>query len=194
MDEPIDSDRAPRAPGCPQAMLTHKDVVRTIESALTRRGIPRQDREDGVANVQVRALERLRKRPAPADLPGWKKLCHVIAVAYAKDVRRKHERRAEYDQGPCEDPDAHVADLHHELRRHPVDSQRLLDILETHLRQAKVPDLAFTILEAKAAGDTSTSGRMPCSPRERRIRHGHASREPVERRSPPPPRPPLPPP
>ena len=35
---------------------------------------------------------------------------------------------AELDQGPCEDPDAHVADLHHEARRPPGDSQRFLDL------------------------------------------------------------------
>jgi DNA-directed RNA polymerase specialized sigma24 family protein len=104
--------------------------------------------------VRLRALGWLQARAAPADLASFKKLCDAIAVAYAKDAQRKRQRRAPYDTGPCEDPDAHVADAYKERQWDPIDTQRLLDILEVHLRAAKVPECAFTILDAEAAGVT----------------------------------------
>jgi DNA-directed RNA polymerase specialized sigma24 family protein len=135
-------------------MLTHPELVKSIEKTLSARGVRKQDLADGVADVRLRALGWLQARAAPADLASFKKLCNAIAVAYAKDAQRKRQRRAPYDTGPCEDPDAYVADAYKERQWDPIDTQRLLDILEVHLRAAKMPECAFTILDAEAAGMT----------------------------------------
>ena len=50
-------------PRSTQTMLVHADLVRSITATLRRRGIPRQDLEDGVADVQVMC-------EAPTSAPG----------------------------------------------------------------------------------------------------------------------------
>jgi hypothetical protein len=135
-----------------RSMLAHPDLVKSITATLAARGIPDQDLRDGVADVQVKTLEFLLARDAPAELGEWRKLCNKIAVAYVTDVLRKKYCRAKYEADLCEDPDAHVADLHSEKERDPVDERRLLGIIEEQLRAAKIPEVAFTILDAEAVG------------------------------------------
>jgi len=135
-------------------MLVHPDLVRSITATLSRRGIARQDLEDGIADVQVRTLEFLRTHAAPDGILEWKKLCNKIAVALAVDTQRKKKRRAKYEVDLCEDPDAYAADAYAERLWDPVDEARLMDVLAAQMNAAKIPPVAFMILDAEAAGTT----------------------------------------
>jgi DNA-directed RNA polymerase specialized sigma24 family protein len=141
-------------PRSTQTMLVHADLVRSITATLRRRGIPRQDLEDAVADVQVRTLEFLRTHAAPAGILEWKKLCNKIAALLAIDALRKKKRHAKYDVDLCEDPDAYAADAHAEKFWDPVDEARLMDVLAAQMNAAKIPAVAFVILDAEAAGTT----------------------------------------
>jgi DNA-directed RNA polymerase specialized sigma24 family protein len=134
------------------ARLTDPRVVRSITATLARRGIAGQDLEDGVADVQVKALEFLRTHRAPETIDEWKMLCNKIAADYATDALRKKRKRARYDVDLCEDPDAYLADPHMERERDAIDRGRLLQIVEEQLRAAKIPGHAFGILDAEATG------------------------------------------
>jgi DNA-directed RNA polymerase specialized sigma24 family protein len=112
----------------------------------------RGELDDGVADVQVKALELLVTHDAPRDLEEWKKLCNKIAVDCAIDALRKKARRARYEDDLCEDPDAHAADRHREKERDTVDMERLLAIIEEQLRAARIPKISFTILDGEAVG------------------------------------------
>jgi len=141
-------------PRSKQTMLVHPDLVRSITATLSRRGIARQDLEDGIADVQVRTLEFLRTHAAPDGILEWKKLCNKIAVALAVDTQRKKKRRAKYEVDLCEDPDAYAADAYAERLWDPVDEARLMDVLAAQMNAAKIPAVAFMILDAEAAGTT----------------------------------------
>lgn len=141
-------------PRSTQTMLVHADLVRSITATLRRRGIPRQDLEDAVADVQVRTLEFLRTHAAPAGILEWKKLCNKIAAQLAIDALRKKKRRAKHEVDLCEDPDAYAAGAHAERFWDPVDEARLMDVLAAQMNAAKIPAVAFVILDAEAAGTT----------------------------------------
>jgi len=132
--------------------LADPKVIHAIRATLYARGMARGELDDGVADVQVKALELLVTRDAPRDLEEWKKLCNKIAVDCAIDALRKKARRARYEDDLCEDPDAHAADLHREKERDPVDMERLLAIIEEQLRAARIPEISFTILDGEAVG------------------------------------------
>jgi DNA-directed RNA polymerase specialized sigma24 family protein len=132
--------------------LADPKVIHAIRATLHARGMARGELDDGVADVQVKALELLVTRDAPRDLEEWKKLCNKIAVDCAIDALRKKARRARYEDDLCEDPDAHAADLHREKERDPVDMERLLAIIEEQLRAARIPEISFTILDGEAVG------------------------------------------
>jgi DNA-directed RNA polymerase specialized sigma24 family protein len=148
---PLSKDTAmPRSK--PTTMLVHPEFVSAITATLRRRGVRHQDLEDGVADVQVKMLEYFRTHAAPEGIAEWVKLGNAIAVAQAVDAHRKRKRRSKYDVDLCEDPDAYAGDAHDERLWDPVDQARLMDVLAATMKAAKVPEVAFMILDAEAAG------------------------------------------
>ena len=135
-------------------LMAHPEFIQSIKATLSSRGTAKQDLLDGVADVQLRILEAMRTKTVPTDLAGLRKLGNKIAADCAIDALRKRRRRSAYEDGLCEDPDAYVADAHQEPRRDPVDTSRLLEILVAQLDAAPVPECAFMILDATAAGLT----------------------------------------
>jgi DNA-directed RNA polymerase specialized sigma24 family protein len=133
-------------------LLNHPKVVRSIRSTLLKRGTPRHELRDAVAEVQRRALEAALRGKAPTELPRMRALCNRIARDYAIDETRKQQVREKYDVGLCEDPDAHVNDQDGMDRRDPVDRRRLLGILHEQVLGGEMPEHAMAILEAEAEG------------------------------------------
>jgi DNA-directed RNA polymerase specialized sigma24 family protein len=52
----------------------------------------------------------------------------------------------------CEDPDAYSGDAYVEKLWDPADEARLVDLMVAQLEAAKIPEVAFMILDAEAAG------------------------------------------
>src|SRR5579871_552694 len=63
----------------PLAMLNAREVVKPLRGKLLRLGVAFQDRDDAVAEVQIRALKSLAGKPLPATVEEWKALCFTIA-------------------------------------------------------------------------------------------------------------------
>jgi DNA-directed RNA polymerase specialized sigma24 family protein len=131
-------------------LLVDSAIVESIEGTLLRRGIPGQDLEDAVAEVQRRAVHAAVRGRAPTTIPTLRALCLRIARDYAIDETRKQQVRAKYDVGLCEDPDAYANDQ--DDGRDPVDRRRLLGILREQIANGEMPEHAEAILVAAAEG------------------------------------------
>ena len=88
------------------SLVAHADFVACVRGTLVRHG-RRRYLEDDIPEVQMRTLEAARMGPMPEDLARWKALGRRIAKLYSIDERRKWEVRTKYDEGLCEEPDAH---------------------------------------------------------------------------------------
>jgi hypothetical protein len=133
-------------------LLADPEVTRAIRGALHARGVPREDLDDGVAEVQTRILETLRVGPGPKDLSEWRALAGKVAADFAIDTRRKLLMRRKYEDDLCEDPDAFVRP---EQRRYdPVDAKRLVAIFKNMRETGELPSLSGEILEGRIDGLT----------------------------------------
>jgi DNA-directed RNA polymerase specialized sigma24 family protein len=125
-------------------LASHPAFIQRVRGTLIRHG-RRKSLEDDIAEVQVRAIEIARVGPMPPDLPRWKALGRLIAKLYAIDERRKWEVRKKYDEGLCEEPDAH-GPIEVERGRDPVDTKRYLAVLKDLFDRGEMPDMGAEIL------------------------------------------------
>ena len=123
-----------------------------MRAALIRYG-RRWNLEDDIPEVQCRTLEAARVGPMPPDLPRWQALGRRIAKDYAIDELRKKEVREKYDEGLCEEPDAH-GPIEKERGRDPVDTKRYLGVLKDCFDRGEMPEMGGEILWG-AAEDVS---------------------------------------
>jgi DNA-directed RNA polymerase specialized sigma24 family protein len=126
------------------ALANHPAFLRRVRGTLIRQG-RRRHLEDDIPEVQIRAIEAARVGPMPEDLPRWKALGGRIAKLYAIDERRKWEVRKKYDEGLCEEPDAH-GPIEIERGRDPVDTQRYLAVLKDLFDRGEMPEMGGEIL------------------------------------------------
>jgi RNA polymerase sigma factor (sigma-70 family) len=131
-------DRPPRKPRA--SLLVAPEVREAILRAL--RGIPKEDREDAVQEVLVRALA---VADPPETLGGWIAVCVGIARNLSADEVRRKVRRARVDEGPLGDPDA--AAVPDESSREVLDDKRKIAFVK-----GEVPERTMAILQAVADG------------------------------------------
>ena len=142
-----DNSTPKRLPVHPAKLLADREVVRSIEGKLLRMGVDRQDLADGVAEVQKRVLENIRRSPAPTDIGGWKALACTVAERMVLKNRERDERRSEHNTGLCEDPGAY-AELPRSpgKRRDPVDTSRQIAVLKAQFDAGEMPEQGQEIL------------------------------------------------
>jgi DNA-directed RNA polymerase specialized sigma24 family protein len=136
-------------------LLAHPELVRGVQRTLRRYGTAEGNLEDGVAEVQTRALEYLRTRQPPADLAGWTALCVTIAKHWRLDEKAKKRARSKYDTGLCEEPDEQPPLESSCDSPERVDVVRAFGVLEAQVATGALPEHAVEILDATQAGETS---------------------------------------
>ena len=147
-------------------LANHPAFLQRVRRTLIRQG-RRNYLEDDIPEVQLRAIEAARVGPMPPDLPRWNALGRLIAKLYAIDERRKWEVRTKYDEGLCEEPDAH-GPIEVERGRDPVDTKRYLAVLKDLFDRGEMPDLGGEILwdtaddvpQEETAAETGLSERQ----------------------------------
>jgi DNA-directed RNA polymerase specialized sigma24 family protein len=166
-------------------LLVCPELVRGVQRTLRRYGTAEGNLEDGVAEVQTRALEYLRTRQPPADLAGWTALCVTIAKHWRLDQKAKKRARSKYDTGLCEEPDEHPLLEPSCEPPNRVDVVRALGALEEQVATGALPEHAIEILDATQAGETSAAigaelGISAQVVRHRRVRMKRALGEQLE--------------
>jgi len=137
----------------PADQLAHPEVTAAISRILRSAGIRAQDMEDGVANVQVKVLKSLSKKPFvkwPQDPGAWKGLAITSTKTYLIDRWRKAARdKKKGDVGlKVEDADTFELIMRRASERHPLDHQRALQLVEQVLGETSNRALMERILEA----------------------------------------------
>jgi DNA-directed RNA polymerase specialized sigma24 family protein len=133
----------------PRPFVAHPDVVASMMTTLLRRGIPANELQDAVAEVQLRALEARTLATATVDVRGWRRVCAKIAAEYAIDESRKRASRATYHAGLSGEADGTAADQ--ESPHEVAERQPLLGALQELVLTGELPDHALAILHAEAA-------------------------------------------
>ncbi len=157
-------------------LLNHPDVVRHVEGIFLRRGTARQDVADGVARVQLAALEAVDGRPMPADVGEWKAFCTVIAVRLRVSEKRQAKRRSRWNDGLCELPDEQAPpEPAPDERRDVVDARQELADVRAELEAEDMPGEAARILGGVVEGYTARQigqelGLTPAAVKKRVVR------------------------
>lgn len=134
-------------------LVCHPKVVSVIRSTLRGCGLRKeQDLEDGIAEVQTRALEHLRDKPVPTEIAEWQALCVKIARHWRIDERRKRKTDQKYCEGLCETPDEHTPCEQVEERRAWEDARRMVGALAEEFDAGHMPEQADEILDCLQAG------------------------------------------
>jgi DNA-directed RNA polymerase specialized sigma24 family protein len=143
-----------KTPNTNLSLLTHPDVVRAIRGVLVSKRWRRQDLEDGIQDVHMKALAAFeRGAPVPEDVGAMRALCVKIAENHAIDALRAAGRRTRDFVGPC-DPDEYGPLHYGEEERDPADLRRQFDVLVSLFREGAMPEEGFEILEGVASGST----------------------------------------
>jgi RNA polymerase sigma factor (sigma-70 family) len=137
-------------PADPGALLTHPDNRRVIEGTLLAQGTRRQDLQDAVQDVYVKALTSFQRSPAPPDLERMKAFCALIARNHAIDELRKADFRKRDLVGTC-DADQYTPLEYGAAQRDPVDAGRQLEVLAQLFREGRMPEDGVDILEGVAS-------------------------------------------
>jgi len=153
-------------------LIHHADVIRPIKTTLRSFGVPRQDLEDGVAEVQTRTLEYLEGKPLPEGIEQWVALCTTIARHWRLDEKEKEETAQKYCTGLCEEPDEYVGIEPPVDRPDAVDARRMVGVLQHMFDAGKMPEKGDEILDCVQAGMTSeeTGVELDLSPQTVRTR------------------------
>jgi DNA-directed RNA polymerase specialized sigma24 family protein len=133
-------------------LVNHPTVVAAIVAVLRGGGIAKQDVKDGLADVQLRALESFQRRDPPADVGAMRALCVKIAHNYAINRWKKQSFRSQWDTGLCEEPDEHGPLAARHEGRDPVDERRQLEALADLFREGRMPEHGARILEVVSDG------------------------------------------
>ena len=137
-------------------LLAHSDVVRHVEGALLNRGTARQDLADGVARVQLAALEAVDGKPMPADVGEWKAFCTVIAVRLRVSEKRQAKRRSRWNEGLCDLPDEQAPpEPGPDEQRDVVDARQELAHVRERIADEDMPEQAAEILGGVVEGYTA---------------------------------------
>ena len=136
-------------PADPGPLLTHPDNRRVIEGTLLAQGTRRQDLQDAVQDVYVKALTSFQRSPAPPDLERMKAFCALIARNHAIDELRKADFRKRDLVGTC-DPDEYTPLEYGAAQRDPVDAGRQLEVLAQLFREGRMPEDGVEVLEGVA--------------------------------------------
>ena len=137
----------------PHQLLTDRQVANTICGTLLANGIPKQDVEDALQEVYIRALRFFRLHEAPKDLYGMKAFCATVARNYAIDQHRKAGRRQADLAAKCKREEYGWVE-HEPVTRDPVDADRQLEVLADLFRDGQMPEHGVDILEGVISGCT----------------------------------------
>ncbi len=75
------------------ALLAHRENAKLVCWTLLRHGYPRQDVQDGLQDVYLKALESFQRKAPPDTLERMMALCAEIAKNHAIDAGRKAAAR-----------------------------------------------------------------------------------------------------
>ncbi len=114
--------------------------------------MPKQDLEDGVAEVQTRTLEYLQGKPLPEGIEEWVALCTTIARHWRLDEKAKQETEQKYCTGLCGGPDNYVGIEPRVDRPDDVDARRMVAVLEQMFDGGEMPEHGDEILDCVQAG------------------------------------------
>ncbi len=146
-------------------LIHHADVIRPIKTTLRSFGVPRQDLEDGVAEVQTRTLEYLKGKVLPEGIEQWVALCTTIARNWRLDEKEKKETEQKYCTGLCEEPDEYVGIEPPVDRPDAVDARRMVRVLQEMFDGGQMPEQGDEILDCVQAGmnDPETAAELGLS-------------------------------
>jgi DNA-directed RNA polymerase specialized sigma24 family protein len=133
-------------------MIHHPEVVRPIKTTLRSFGVKKQDLEDGVAEVQTRALEYLRGKALPTEIEQWVALCVTITRSWRLDEKKKAKTDKKYCEGLCEDPDQRIGIEPEVGGRDILDARRMVRELEAQFDAGEMPEKGDEILDCVQAG------------------------------------------
>jgi len=145
--------REPKTDDPIQKWLPHPENARTICSVLSLYGMRRQDLQDGLQDVYLKALTTFRRPNAkvPADLRSMKAYCATVAKHHALKTKSEAVKRSQDFVGNC-DPDEYTPLEYGVTReRDPVDARRQLEVLAQLFREGRMPDHGVDILEGIAS-------------------------------------------
>lgn len=134
----------------PIPFLTDPGVTGSIHHALLANGFRKQDLQDGVQEVYLKALRLFQRSAPPPDLERMKALCAKIARDHAIDLLRKADKRRRDFVGRC-DPDEYTPLEYGAEQRDPVDAGRQLEVLAQLFREGRMPEDGVDILEGVAS-------------------------------------------
>jgi DNA-directed RNA polymerase specialized sigma24 family protein len=135
-------------------LIHHADVTRPIKTTLRSFGVPKQDLEDGVAEVQTRTLEHLQGKALPEGIEQWVALCTTIARNWRLNEKEKRKTEQKYCTGLCEEPDNYVGIEPRVDRPDDVDARRMVAVLQQMFDAGEMPEKGDEILDCVQAGMT----------------------------------------
>ena len=134
----------------PAHLLTQPDVTAAIRASLLSRGWRKQDLQDGIHDVYLKALTSFQRSPPPPDVERMMALCAEIARNHAIDeLRKAHNRKRDLLEKV--DRDEYAVVEHGVVLRDPVDAGRQLEVLVQLFREGRMPEHGVDILEGVAS-------------------------------------------
>ncbi len=148
-------------------LAARPEIRASVEGTLLKRGRPRAELQDDVAEVLTRALDAARSGRMPQGVDDWRLLATTIAERYAIDEGRRASVRLKYDEGLCQNPDER-GPRQGGTPRDPVDTKRYLEVLGSLFQSGRMPEKGAEILWGVAEGvpqreigeETGLSGRQ----------------------------------
>jgi RNA polymerase sigma factor (sigma-70 family) len=133
------------------ALLAHRENAKLICWTLLRHGWPRQDVEDGLQDVYVKALESFQRKAPPDTLERMMAFCAEIAKNLAIDRIRKAKTQKADLEAKCKRKD--YGWIEREPAKHDsVDAGKQLEVLADLFREGEMPPHGIDILEGFASG------------------------------------------
>jgi DNA-directed RNA polymerase specialized sigma24 family protein len=135
------------------ALLAHRENAKLICWTLLRYGWSRQDVQDGLQDVYVKALESFQHKAPPETLERMMALCSVIAKNHAIDAKREAAARRADLAAPCKRADYGLVERE-VVPRDSIDAGKQLEVLADLFREGEMPRDGVDILEGVACGRT----------------------------------------
>jgi DNA-directed RNA polymerase specialized sigma24 family protein len=133
-------------------ILVDKKVDHAVLGMLIVNGWPDGEKEDGLAEVRMRAVRAFHRGvEPPATVDEMKAFCAKIARDLAIDWARRKKLERKWCVGPCEDPDEFVPLQPSGEQRDPVDAARQLEVAAELFREGRMPEGGVDILEGVAS-------------------------------------------
>jgi DNA-directed RNA polymerase specialized sigma24 family protein len=135
------------------ALLAHRENAKLICWTLLRNGYSRQDVQDGLQDVYVKALESFQRKAPPDTLERMMALCAEIAKNHAIDELRKERTRKADLAAKCKRKEYGWIERE-PVSRDPVDAARQLEVLADLFRKGRMPEHGVDILHGVVLGRT----------------------------------------